>query len=247
MHYLDEVTRKQQEAQGQASQQQNTNMVLHTLQISLDSFTKALQAGQAKPSIILTDQTDLGDKLKAAIADVSKAIAAADTHDLGKSHIQQLKGLQSALEGVTKSIQSGHTDTKKQHTELLAAIKALKLDMTVNVPEPKVTVKETKIDFSPLQKTMREVMAPRELPPDAPVPEKFDLNRYRAQDIYEPDENRQYIGFLNPEGNWYIVENDVKANQMRYVFGSGGYAKAFQKASAYQYQLLDEAANAAAA
>jgi hypothetical protein len=40
------------------------------------------------------------------------------------------------------------------------------------------------------------------------------------------------------------VENRVKENTLRYIFGTGGYAKAFAKAARFEYKLLDEAVNA---
>lgn len=103
----------------------------------------------------------------------------------------------------------------------------------VNVPaQVAPVVNVPKADFSPITQAIEGLKEEKGI----------DLDCYRAHDLKDGD--TQYIGFLNPEGDWYIIENDVKNNSLRYVFGHGGYTQAFSKAASYKYELLSEAINA---
>ena len=90
-----------------------------------------------------------------------------------------------------------------------------------------------KIDLKPLTDTLESHFKD----------DTIDLNNYRAQDIKD-DGDTQYIGFTNVKGEWYIVENKTRKNQLRYKFGKSGYAKAWREAETYTYTLLYEAASA---
>lgn len=202
----------------------------------------SLMGSQGKSTVILTDQTDLGDKLKEMVTAFSTVVKSTDTTALSKEQISELKSLQKGLQDLIQAVRSNKPD----NSAVIAAIKGLKLDVAapiINVPEAKVTVKApaVTVDLKPLQDTIKEYFTP-------PQTEeyKLDLDCYRAQDITD-DGSKQYVGFVNPDGGWYIIENDIKANSMRYVFGVGNYAKAFKNASSYQYQLLNEAVASATA
>ena len=73
---------------------------------------------------------------------------------------------------------------------------------------------------------------------------KVELSCYRAQDIDNDGETTQYVGFLNPDSEWYIIENDLESNSMRWVFGKEGYKQAWEHHVGQRYKLLDEAINA---
>lgn len=47
------------------------------------------------------------------------------------------------------------------------------------------------------------------------------LDQYKPSDIDESDANTKYYGFVNKDGNWYIMK--VTATAIRYVSGSSGY------------------------
>lgn len=195
--------------------------------------------GGNKPTVILTDQTDLGDKIRELSDKFAEAIRGIDSSAIDAKQVNKLIEVVSTLDALNGMIANNLKYADKQRGEILAAIKALKLSTVVNVPEPKVTFKESKVDFSPLQDTIREVFTP---------PVTFiNLDRYKAQDIDNSVQDKQYIGFLNSEGNWYIIENDIPANKLRYVFGNSGYIEAFSKASSYEYTLLNEAVDALSA
>jgi hypothetical protein len=180
-------------------------------------------------------------ELLEALAAVKKAIEAGGAQTIVKPDntaiVSAISKLETAFESVTypdmspelRAIKNAIENTKQEvvdFSDVIAAIQTIELPAAV-------------VDFTPLQNTIKEHF---------PVPEaedkRLDLSCYRAQDIIE-DENKQYVGFLNTDGDWYIIENDIKGNSMRYVFGTKNYAKAFKKAATYQYKLLNEAIDAA--
>jgi hypothetical protein len=193
--------------------------------------TLAQYVNGQKSTVVLTDQTDLGEKMGELGDKLSKAVKEADTTAL---NAKQLSALMSLAKMLKEHNVLAYRSSKELHKELLQALKNIELSPRITVPEPKVTIQEREIDFTPLQETMHQYFAPPEV-------EKLDLDCYRAQDIDNSVEGYQYVGFVNPDGHWYIIENDVKGNSLRYVFGKKGYAKAFKKASSYQYRLLNEA------
>lgn len=191
--------------------------------------------GASKPSIVLTDQTDLGDKMEALGERVADAIKGLEKTDVDSKKLDALKQVANSLDAFSKVIQKDGSDQLKASREVLAAIKKLDMSPVVNVPETNVTVQAPSVDMKPLQASIERYWKPPE--------DKLDLACYRAQDLITTGD-MQYVGFVNAEGNWYIIENDVKQNRMRYLFGTKGYEKAFKKAPTYEYRLLNEAVNA---
>lgn len=242
MSYIETLNEKKQAiAQSSKEQQELSTMVgeLKRMQMA------ALMGSQGKSTVILTDQTDLGDKLKEAYDKVASAIKTLDTSEGDTERLKVLKDLQEGIKDVTRAIHLSTNDNRDTTNDIINAIKGLKLDPVIsveaakiNVPTPQVTVTTPDIDVTPINDTLKAYFTP----PEA----KIDLDCYRAQDIKESGDI-QYVGFVNPGGAWYIIENHVRENKMRYVFGTKGYAKAFKKAASYEYQLLNEAINALSA
>jgi hypothetical protein len=199
----------------------------------------ALIGSQGKSTVILTDQTDLGDKLESAIKSIETAIKGLDSADTDAEQLAALKKLQGIFDGYFKRVGS---DT----ASIVAAIKSLDISPVieapvVNVPAP--VVHSPAVDLTGVEQAIERAMTPVDV--EASTPDRCDLSRYRAQDLYESGD-MQYVGFVNPEGNWYIIENDISKNRMRYVFGMSGYARHFRAAATYEYKLLDKAYSATA-
>lgn len=199
----------------------------------------AAMLGASKPSVVLTDQTDLGERITALGQKIADTVSKLDTSKADTQQLAAIKELKTAFDSFTKTLASNNKSDTTADKALLTAIKAINVSPIVNVPQPKVTVEAQKIDFSPFIDALNN-RDNIESSPD----ESLDLSCYRAQDIDNTNPDMQYIGFVNPEGNWYIIENNIKGNSFRYVFGSNGYQKAFSKAASYEYSLLNEAVNA---
>jgi hypothetical protein len=121
------------------------------------------------------------------------------------------------------------------HTPVVEAINNLsnKPQPTIRVVPPQVHVDVPPLDLSPLKKVLKQ-------PKDT---QGIVLSTYRAQDIDEMEQGIQYVGFLNPKGEWYIIRNEEAANKLRYKFGTQGYQEAFAMADKFEYKLLNEAIN----
>jgi hypothetical protein len=202
---------------------------------------------QAKRAINTDDQHRLA--LLQAVTDVKKAVEAGPRDITVKTDDTAVITALGKLETAVKALDKPEQDYSEVLTDIKQAVEAVKLEPTdlsellaaISKLElsPAITVQAPEVDLVPLQDTIKEYFKPPE------TEQKLDLACYRAQDIKE-DGDIQYVGFLNPDGNWYIIENDIKGNKMRYVFGSKGYAKAFSKAASYKYELLDKAIHATA-
>lgn len=212
---------------------------LKELQLShlLEAQTRKVPKPE-KPTIILTDQTDLGDRLTKLATDISDTVTRLDSSKSDSEQLAVLNSLKNSLDEYNKTLSGNNKTSTKNSADLLKAIKAINISPVVNVEPPKVTIKPEKIDTKPLEDTLKQYLMPAE------TEEKVDLSCYKAQDIDNTNPDVQYIGFVNTEGSWYIVENSIKDNKLRYLFGTSDYEKAFQKAAIYHYQLLNEAVDA---
>lgn len=195
--------------------------------------------GQNQKTMNITDSAayvgDAIDKLGETI--LSKL--SDDTND--KATKDQLSKLVTAISQLNTARSSDVTLLQSSLKQLHQAIADMEVNPMVNIDPPQVTVNAPEVDFKPLQDTIKQYFAT----PVSEADDMLNLENYRAQDIND-DGDIQYVGFVSPSGAWYIIENDIKGNSMRYVFGTGGYAKAFKKAAQYQYKLLNEAINATA-
>ncbi len=151
-------------------------------------------------------------------------------------------GLVGKLESIAKSLT---TTSVKVDNEITNAVKSLKSSIdkidfnpVINVPKPSVTVESAKIDLDPIRKAIENQNV---------VEEKFDISDYVAQDMDSTNPGFQYVGCMKPNGNWYIVENDVEGSTLRYKFGKIGYKTAWAKRVNTNYKLLNEAVNAISA
>ncbi len=109
--------------------------------------------------------------------------------------------------------------------EVARSIKSLKFN-------PSITVASPKIDLSGLENTLREVLSTSE-------EKELSLTDYKAQDVNNDDPHTQYVGFINPDGAWYIIENNGES--LRYKFGTTSYTNAFKDAAKLNYKLYSEA------
>jgi hypothetical protein len=199
-------------------------------------LTNLLEANKPNQAPVL--YSDLGDKIEQLITKFETSFKQLDTSDNDAEEIKQLQALNTALKEFMAAYRADSTADTKADKALLAAVKAINIKPVVNVPVPKITVPEAKVDLSPLQAILERYFSEEE------SEGKVELDDFRAQDIDNTNPDMQYVGFVAPNGNWYIIENDVKGNRMRYIFGSSGYEEAFTKASMYTYSLLNEAIHA---
>lgn len=153
--------------------------------------------------------------------------------------IETLKSLEAAIHASAASRPTpptsvsvdNHPDLTPHFDNLNATLSGLPSSFpapVVNAPAP---------DLTPIQQQL-QANSSKVLPP------QLNLATYRAHDMDEQDPDVQYIGFINVDGYWYILRNDLKKNSMRYVFGYGNYMDAWTMASTLSYLPLEEAIKA---
>jgi len=230
--YKQQIAEKRQTAATQADKRQDLDELISQLK---EVQLAALMNGN-KSNVILADSTDLGDRV-AELGD--KIIRVLDEFKADTAGVEKLGALKGELKALGAAV-DGLAGKQTQNVQQLAQAIAKALS-AVELPAPVVTVKQPKIqmpkmdapiiDLGPLTEILR-----------AKETVGVDLSNYKAHDLTDGD-NMQYIGFVSPTGDWYIIENDVKGNSLRYTFGRGGYTDAFGKAARLQYGLLSEAVN----
>jgi hypothetical protein len=141
--------------------------------------------------------------------------------------------LQAAVDKL-KSIQLASdkdilTELKKQN----GLLENLDINPVVNVASPNVKVDAPSVDLSGVEKAISSIK-PVQVAPG------LKLEDYRAQDM-DDNETYQYVGFVNPTGAWYIIENDIDGNSIRYVFGTKNYPSNWRSHVSLAYKLLNEA------
>lgn len=152
--------------------------------------------------------------------------------------------LVTKLETIAKSL----NDTKvKVDSEVTSAVQALRtsidnldINPVINLPAPNVTVESSKLDLKPLEKVLKDISKTPE------SKEEFSLECYMAQDLVG-DDVFQYIGMVNPEGNWCIIENDINGGSLRFALGEKNYKTAWKNHNGHSFKLLNEAVNAVSA
>lgn len=220
MNFVDEVSNKRQ---AQADKQQS-NRILEA----------ALATKNQKPSIILTDSTDLGEH----IAELGqKIIEVMNTVRADKSTKEQIDRLASDFKDLTEIAQQ----TAEEHTDKVCEAidelrRAVAQQKPVVVPAPNVNLKERDVDFSPLVKELKTILTPKT------DKKQLNLSDYRAIDLDNTPDGMQYVGFQNSSGGWYILQNDDQNNKIRYYFGKGDYATGWDERISHDYSTLNDAA-----
>lgn len=178
---------------------------------------------------------DAFEDLATSIKTLLDSLETTGVKKLDKEYIQAVKRLETIYKGISAIIVTSDQDIKKALRTLTIAFNNLDVRPVVNVPQPQVTVQEREIDFKPLISELNKTGKSGKT--------LLTLADYKAQDISDLDPSVQYVGFVNPLGGWYIIENNLLENSLRYKFGKKGYRKAWEKPQDHRYRLLNEALN----
>lgn len=222
MSYLDDVNQKRQSQSDQRLMQ------------------AALLGNRQKPSIILTDSTDLGEhisKLGNKIVDVLEAVK--DDKNTSEQ-IDLLTNLTIQFRKLVETVNKAGEDQANRIADALHELAITQRNQKpIVVPAPAVTLTEKDVDFKPVIKAIERLMKP--------VVAGFDLAKYRAHDLQDAPDGQQYIGFINPDGDWYIMQHDPSSNRDRYYFGAGSYEEAWDEKHIHEYRTISEARHALSA
>lgn len=117
-------------------------------------------------------------------------------------------------------------ELKPQLEAITATLEKLKLDPTIDVKAPK-------IDLSGIESAIASLKV-------EPVKE-VELSDYMAVVIDDDSEYMQYVGFINPDGEWYILYYDIEKNLFLFNFGIDNFSKSWQNHMNIGYSQLDKA------
>lgn len=193
---------------------------IETLKVKRQRAGLAKALGSSKQSVILTAQADLGKKVDAFSDKVVATLGKLDTTVLQKRHLTLLAGL-------VKEVKTLQTAIDRQTVQLVRAINKIELSPQITVPTPVVT------DTGSGNRASDK--------------KGINLNDYRAHDLDDAPDGKQYIGFISMDGKWYIVQSDDASNSMRYYFSDGDYDTEWMERYSHEYKTLSEAIRGLAA
>lgn len=220
-----------------------------------------LSAGQ-KSQIILADSTDLGQAVSAL---GNKLDALIESNGTEKSDKELIATVKSELAKVVEAFNKD-TDQEviSAIRELKAELGNIEVNPVVNIPEPVINVDIPKTDFSKLSTDIKAVTtavkaikpAQLDLSPLIESTNKVSESvngltfpvanfvqdpyiQYKAVDEYDDGVSTtvKYYGFIEPRGNWYILQVDPSASEKtyRYAFGDSDYETAWADRASLTY------------
>lgn len=231
---LNSVKQKREQAQRSQEEQIRTQSIIDAVSGSGKATTDALS--KSMQNILMATLIGKDPKIAEVASNLTALIQsiAIASKDLKKSGIGELKSTLASLVDSIGELPDRVANTDKSE-ELIPYLEEIARTVRGINMSPVVSVAAPRIDLKPLEKTIKETFVPKD--------EGVDLSCFRAHDINNTDPNIQYVGFVAPDGCWYILENNMLDNTIRYKFGKKGYTKAFKDAPKFAYYLLSEAIN----
>lgn len=177
---------------------------------------------------------DAFNGLSKDIRDLLSSLEKTGAKTLDKDFVASVKALGEVAKKLERVKVESSEDIKQGLRDLAVAFSNLNVRPVVNIPAPKVEVHEREIDFKPLLDKL-----------NTPVKVQEKVTEFKAQDLddEETNQNIQYLGAVDPSGKWYIIENDLLMNTLRYKFGKKGYSKGWGDRAKHAYKLYNEAVN----
>lgn len=249
MDYLDTIQQKREEAQRQAERKEELSTVDSvgeridkSLKFQTAKIIAATKTGKTKLADPVASPDDI-EKLSDVVADLTIA-----SHVNQTKTVRQLEELNELVEKLPKNfpdypefpefpkfpeplkkISINNLDEIKPWLEAVTdALAKLELSPTINVAPTPVTI--PKLDLTPIANALKA----------EDKAEPINLTSYKFHNLIG-DDSFQYIGYLAPDGGWYIIENDIAGNSLRYAFGKKNYTRAWKQFNSHSFKLLSEA------
>lgn len=234
MNYLDKIDKKRQEFKSEAQGRQSSAEMMKMAAVMqarkrgdmprsrekiLDSIQELLDTDEVKRS------TEHHQQLIEAIGELKDSIETSQ-----QAAEQQTREIQQSFENILESVSAAQTQAVEQQSSILENI-ARYLKNPPKLPTPQVNITERELDLGGVEKALK-TLAPKKT---------TDLSGYRAIDLDNAPDGVQYVGFQNASGGWYILQNDDRNNTIRYYFGKGDYATAWDEKYSHDYKTLSEA------
>lgn len=196
-----------------------------------------------KPSIILTDSTDLGKHISKLGDKIVDVLVAVKDDKSTKEQIDRINTMTDKFAVLVTAVQEAQVEQANRICEAIAGLSEIvSVQKPVVVPAPSVSLQEKDVDLKPLLAGIGKLE--KLLQPKAAG---FNIANYKAHDLEDGRDGNQYIGFINPDGDWYIMQHDPDNNRDRYYFGSEDYETAWGDKHTHDYHTLSEARRAVSA
>lgn len=234
MSYLDQIDKKRQQSNTEAQNRQSGNELMRAAALMnarkrgdmprsrekiLDSIQELLDTDEVKRS------TEQHDKLISAISELKESIESAN-----QAAEQQTREIHQSFETMLESVSNAQTQAIDQQNSILEDI-ARYLKTPPKLPTPQVNITERELDLGGVEKALKSL-----------TPKKTrDLASYRAHEIKDMPDGMQYILFIDPSGNWYILQNNERENKIGYYFGKEAMSQAWDESHVHDYKTLAEA------
>lgn len=228
---LDRIQQKRQEQAASQAEADKNQAVIDAIKSSggetKDSVTTAVH-DLLMATLVAKDPrvAEAANSLVKLIGDINTASDRIRSVDMTPL-VKEFSGLSKILDNLPARIEqvNAGNDYREEFQKLGRTFASKNFSPNIHVDVPK-------IDVDPLKEVLQQSS------------DKLNLESYRAQDLDEEEEGVQYVGFVSPEGAWYIIKNDEAGNSLRYKFGKTNYKRAWQRLSTFEYKLLDEALDA---
>lgn len=143
---------------------------------------------------------------------------------------EELRSVVQKLNTIEVKVDDGLINKLTDVIDILSQID-FKPEVNVNVPE--VHVPETKVDVEPIKIAIESLKEKKE--------DVIDLACFRAQDIDNDTTGFQFIGMVDNDGRWCIIQNDIDGGKLRYKLGKEDYTGAWDYHVQLRYLIWNEA------
>lgn len=227
---LERIKQKRAEASAKQTEDARSQAIVGATTESKDALTQSMH------DILMATMIGKDPRLAEVasnLVDLLKSIKEA-SENVKQNDTSEIKDVFRTIADTLRELPQQVAETDKSENLIPYLETLTKAVLSIDV-SPSVTVSPN-VDFKPVIKAIKDSKV--EIGDDR-------LEAYKAQDIDSTDPNRQYVGFIKPDGGWYIIENDMANNSLRYVFGKSGYIQAMKSPAKLNYRLYSEAVNEA--
>lgn len=159
-----------------------------------------------------------------------------------KALLSELQGLRREFNAIKVALSKPGAEPEKlaPHFARLGdrLTKALSDQKPPIIQSPEVKVTEKTVDMANIERLLTDLISlnqPKKTAKAAPT--ETDYSKCRACDLDNSPDGKQYIGFIDQAGNWYIMQNDPDNSSIRYHYGTGDYMRAWEDRYGLTYSL----------
>lgn len=234
--YLDKITKQRQEKADAVVADSRTSSIVDAIKQGNSDLGSAvhnilLASVIGKDPQIAEVAVNLAELLK-ELGEAKDKVSSVEFESVGKKFDKLADSLASVPDLIAKT---------QSIDKLVPYLEQFEKTLKSKDFNPSIQVSQDFSDLQALLKDIKKILSTPKI-----TAKTLDLSTYRAHDLYEEEDTSvQYVGYINPEGGWYIISYDLKENTMRYKFGKDNYKAAWGNKEGQEYRLLNEAVDGA--